>query len=161
MIRRLGRDDAAAYAALRAAALTAAPQAFGASPEDEAGRDAAEVLERNAVFGAVGQGGLVGLAGLARESLAKRRHIGLVWGVWVAPEARGQGLGQRLMGAVIAEARAQGLTHLQLGVGATNLPALALYRRAGFVVTGFEEAALCVDGAFLDEMLMTLRLTAR
>jgi ribosomal protein S18 acetylase RimI-like enzyme len=161
VIRRLTREDAAAYGALRLEALTLAPDAFGASPQDEADRDAAEVLARNAVFGAEGEDGLLGMAALWRETLAKRRHIGLVWGVWVALEARGQGLGQRLMAAVIAEARAQGLTYLQLGVGATNLPALALDRRAGFVVTGFEEAALCVDGAFLDELLMTLRLSPR
>jgi ribosomal protein S18 acetylase RimI-like enzyme len=161
VIRRLTREDAAAFAALRLEALAAAPQAFGASPEDEAGRDAAEVLAGNAIFAAERDGRLCGMAALWRETLAKRRHIGLVWGVWVAPEARGEGLGQRLLAALIEEARALRLTHLQLGVGTTNPPALALYRRAGFVVTGFEEAALCVDGALLDEHLMTLRLTPR
>jgi ribosomal protein S18 acetylase RimI-like enzyme len=161
VIRRLTSEDAVASAALRIAALTAAPHAFGASPEEEAGRDAGQILSSNAVLAAERDGRLCAMAALWRDTSAKRRHIGLVWGVWVAPEARGQGLGLRLLEAVIEEARATGLTHLQLAVGTTNLAALALYRRAGFVVTGFEEAALHVDGAFVDEHLMTLRLTPR
>ena len=69
MIRRLGRADAAAYAALRLEALTAAPQGFGASPEDEAGRDAADVLARNAVFGAEGRAGCSASPGLRAKAL--------------------------------------------------------------------------------------------
>jgi ribosomal protein S18 acetylase RimI-like enzyme len=56
--------------------------------------------------------------------------------VWVSPEARGQGLGDRLIGAVEAWARRSGATELRLAVIDGNEPAVALYRRHGFVDAG-------------------------
>lgn len=54
----------------------------------------------------------------------------------VAPEARRRGQGRRLVAAFLTEAaaRAAGLAFLE--VAATNAPAIALYRAAGFGQTG-------------------------
>ena len=52
--------------------------------------------------------------------------------LWIAPPARGQGLGRRMMQAVEDGARAMGLTWLRLDTNATLTEALALYRRSGW-----------------------------
>ena len=52
--------------------------------------------------------------------------------MYVAPEARGQGLGRRLVDALEAEARARGARRLVLETGIRQHAALALYHAAGF-----------------------------
>lgn len=52
--------------------------------------------------------------------------------LWVAPAARGLGLGRRLMAAVEDEARALGLSHLWLDTNAALTEAIAMYRRDGW-----------------------------
>jgi len=54
----------------------------------------------------------------------------------VAPEARGRGLGTRLMLALVEEALAAGSSHLTLEVRVSNEAAQALYRRFGFQTVG-------------------------
>lgn len=56
--------------------------------------------------------------------------------MWVAPIARGQGIGDRLIDSVIAWAREQSATHVVLDVVPTNAHAIALYERHAFVRTG-------------------------
>src|SRR5690606_39231866 len=60
----------------------------------------------------------------------------LIDGLFVAPEARGTGLGSNLIATVADHARAQGYRQLRLEVVDTNLRAKALYHRLGFVATG-------------------------
>jgi len=48
------------------------------------------------------------------------------------PEARGRGVGSQLVERVKEEARADGVTHLGLGVVAGNEDAIRFYRRHGF-----------------------------
>lgn len=52
-----------------------------------------------------------------------------------APAARGTGVGRAILEHVIAEARRRGFSRLSLetGTGALHAPAVALYRRVGFV----------------------------
>jgi GNAT superfamily N-acetyltransferase len=52
--------------------------------------------------------------------------------MYVAPPARGTGLGRRLVEALEAEARALGAKRLVLETGVRQLAALALYRATGF-----------------------------
>lgn len=53
--------------------------------------------------------------------------------MYVRPEARGLGIGRRLLLALEAEAQALGLTCLLLETGTRQLEALGLYRQAGFL----------------------------
>ncbi|MDT0345450.1 GNAT family N-acetyltransferase [Streptomyces litchfieldiae] len=55
--------------------------------------------------------------------------------VWVGPWARGRGIGERLVAAVENWARESGASALRLAVVPGNAPAIALYRRLGFVAT--------------------------
>jgi putative acetyltransferase len=52
--------------------------------------------------------------------------------MYVAPAARGTGLGRRLVAALEAEARALGARRLVLETGTRQYAALALYRATGF-----------------------------
>lgn len=52
--------------------------------------------------------------------------------MYVAPAARGTGLGRRLVDALEAEARALGLRRLVLETGTRQHAAIALYRATGF-----------------------------
>lgn len=61
--------------------------------------------------------------------------------VLVDPARQGQGLGERLMRAVLAEGRARGIRVLTLRVIATNARAISLYTKLGFVDAGIEEGA--------------------
>ena len=54
----------------------------------------------------------------------------------IRPELRGQGLGSRLLRAVIAEAGGLGASQATLEVRRSNLPAIRLYERAGFAQAG-------------------------
>lgn len=167
MIRILTADDAAAYQALRLRGLRESPAAFGSTYESEVDIPLSDVAERLArgtgredvMFGAFDDdgGALVGLAGLRRQNGPKSRHRAGVWGMYVAPEARGHGVGRALMDALIAHARTlPGLERLTLGVEGGNQAARALYHAVGFVTYGIEPQAYKLDGEYWDSELMSL-----
>jgi ribosomal protein S18 acetylase RimI-like enzyme len=56
----------------------------------------------------------------------------LMDGLFVAPEARGQGVGTALLGAICNEARQRGYAQVRLDVIDTNPRARALYLQQGF-----------------------------
>ena len=112
-----------------------------------------------AVYGACDGEALVALAGLARETRTKNRHKATVFGMYVAPEHGGRGIGRALLAHVIAEARLQsGLRQLVLTVTDGNAAATALYERAGFRSFGIEPQAICVDGSYHGKNHMILFL---
>ncbi len=57
-------------------------------------------------------------------------------GMWVAPHARGSGVGEALVGAVLEDARERGLRRVVLDVAQANTSARRLYERMGFRATG-------------------------
>jgi putative acetyltransferase len=59
-------------------------------------------------------------------------RVGELKRMYVAPEARGRGIGRALLAQLEAEARTLGLARLVLETGTRQAEALALYRRAGF-----------------------------
>ena len=63
-------------------------------------------------------------------------HISMVF---VAPDRWGQGIGSRLLEAVMAEARARGYDRMQLWTDADNGRAQALFERAGLRRSGREK----------------------
>jgi ribosomal protein S18 acetylase RimI-like enzyme len=166
-IRPLTRADGPAFRTLRLEGLRLAPEAFTAAYEDEVTRSDEDFACRipvppSTLFGAFLGDTLVALTGLAINTGAKDRHKGMIWGVYVSPAGRGQGLARRLLDAAVAHARTvEGLELLHLGVGATNETAKAVYETAGFVPYGLERHALkLADGRYVDEELRVLDLTA-
>ena len=84
-----------------------------------------------------------------------RAHVGVL-GMGLVPEARGQGIGTRLMAAALAGAWARGLTRVQLTVRADNLSAIRLYQRFGFVVEGCLRRDFRVGEEVHDGIVMAL-----
>ena len=62
--------------------------------------------------------------------------------MWVAPELRGQGIGEALLDAALAAAGSAGARTVRLWVTNGNDGALALYTRRGFLPTGRTEPLL-------------------
>lgn len=166
LIRALTPIDAAAFQALRLRGLQESPEAFASSYEEEVDTPLAEIEKRlqprtdAATFGAcTGDGTLCALAGLQRERMAKLAHKANLWGVYVAPEAQGLGVGASLLKhALTYAADVLGTRQVNLGVSARNVAALALYRKLGFVEFGLERDCLCVNGVLQDEVLMVCKL---
>ncbi|RXT37981.1 GNAT family N-acetyltransferase [Bradyrhizobium betae] len=158
MIRLLTPADAALYRAIRLEALAAHPEAFGSTLEREQEKPLAwfeERLTMSDVFGAFIADELVGTAGFYREDGAKTAHKGVLWGMFVRPEARKSGTGRLLVNAVAAHA-AERVEQLQLVVVSENVPALRLYAAAGFIEYGRGVKALKFAGRYYDETLMVM-----
>jgi ribosomal protein S18 acetylase RimI-like enzyme len=81
-------------------------------------------------------------------------RVGLIVGAaW-----RRQGLGESLMDAAITWGRGKGITKLVLSVFSDNQPAIALYRKLGFVEEGSEPDRYKVGGVMKDVIRMGLEL---
>jgi ribosomal protein S18 acetylase RimI-like enzyme len=159
-MRLLGPEHAWAFRELRLEALERHPCAFAAAHDEELGQSAADVAERlahQAVFGGFVENGLVGLAGFATPAPAKKRHKGLLWGVYVRAGVRGRGLGRALVARVIDHARGK-VVQLHAAVATTNAAACGLYRDLGFVAYGLEPRALKVGDRYFDQELLVLIL---
>ena len=167
-ISLLSPADAAAYHALRLRALREHPEAFGRSPEEVEPVEAwAETFRANGerdgdfTLGAFERDALVGMVGCRRDRMIKRRHTALIWGVYVAPEQRGTGLGRRLFLAALERARTwHGLGSLWLDVTTTNTGARALYASCGFRSVAIKPGTLRVGDRYYDEEMMVLDLGA-
>jgi ribosomal protein S18 acetylase RimI-like enzyme len=159
-VRRLGPSDAAAFQALRLEGLAKDPCAFAPSHDEEAGQSLIEVaarLERQPVFGAVAAGVLLAVAGFSLPEAAKKRHKGLLWGVYVRETARGQGLGRAVVARVIEHARGH-VVQLHAAVVTSNEAARRLYRSLGFEPYGLEPRGLACAGRYFDQELLVLML---
>ena len=168
-IRRLVVADAPAYVDLRLAALALHPAAFTSSAEEERrkplrwaeARIADPARPDDFILGAFDGGRLVGLVGLERAPRPKERHKATLFGLVVAPEASGRGIGGRLVTRLVAEARAvPGLLQIHLTVSEGNAAAGRLYAARGFATFGREPRALVVDGAPVAKLHMALMLDA-
>jgi ribosomal protein S18 acetylase RimI-like enzyme len=162
-IRALAPSDAGVYRALRLEALATAPEAFSSSHEEESALPAETFHDRiprtgpSAIFGAFDGARLVGMAGFVASSRLKQRHKGALWGLFVQPQWRRRGIGERLVRHVVEHA-ADHVLVLQATVTASSHDARRLYQRLGFAAYGIERNALCIDGVFHDDELLALEL---
>jgi ribosomal protein S18 acetylase RimI-like enzyme len=155
-IRLLTRDDAALYRAIRLEGLQRDPDAFSSTFERESAMPLAWFAERivkGNVFGAFVLGELVSVAGYWPQEGEKESHKATLWGMYVRSAARGAGLGERLIEAVVEHASSR-VELLQLGVATGNAAALRLYIKMGFAEYGREMKALKQGGRHIDEILM-------
>ena len=164
-IRQLTPLDAAAVRALRLSALLANPTSFAGTYDDEGAQPVAETEKRLAPHaGSVSLGAfvdetLVGTIGIKRESMAKLAHKAFFWGMYVAAEHRGAGIGRKLLTEALRVARSfNGVRQVTLYVNAVNTSAIALYESLGFVTYGIEPCGMQVEGVFYDEHLMVRML---
>jgi GNAT superfamily N-acetyltransferase len=136
MIIRAEPSDWEDYRAIRLRSLREEPTAYESQYETEAmyepdlwrGR-----LTAGATFLAFDDDhGLVGTA----TGLRTDDGDTLVVGMYVAPEARGQGCAHQLLDAIAGQGIERKDERLVLDVNQSNLPALRSYRSYGFVETG-------------------------
>jgi len=74
--------------------------------------------------------------------------------VYVGRELRGRGLGDALLGALEARARALGYHKLVLAAFPTNAPGMRLYERHGFSTVGVYHEQGLLDGRWIDVIVM-------
>jgi GNAT superfamily N-acetyltransferase len=150
--------------AVRLAALSDAPGAFGSTWAREAAFGEAEWRNRAAnpmAFIAWRAGEPVGLVSAYLHDDGPDLPIAPEWelvGMWVRPDARGSGCADLLVSAVARAARARSARHLALWVAEGNARARAFYLRAGFEPTGVWQRFERGDGSAFDEERMVLRL---
>ena len=155
-VHRLTGDDVERYLKLRRQGLVEARTAFRSALADDlkqSDESWRQRLERDFVVGVEARGTLAAIGGFAQLTGAKVSHKGMIWGMYVAPEARGTGAADQIMVALIAHARTC-VRQVQLTVSADNHRARAFYVRHGFSDYGVEPQALLDEGEFLDEVLM-------
>jgi len=163
-IRPLNVDDGCAFKRLRLAAIADSPTAVWPTAEEEEMRSASEVQSRieqtanQAVFGAFIDMRLVAIAGLRREALAQVSHKATLWGVFVHPELRKEGIARKLLMSIEGYAREIGVLQILLSVNSENHRAKNLYESLGFKTFGLEPRSMKVGSSFYDEIHMCLRL---
>lgn len=101
------------------------------------GGDFSDLWAIYGLFGAIWRTALLLL--LERDTENERF---LMDGIFVAPEARGLGVGTALLNAVTDEAAKRGFDKIRLDVIDTNPRARALYEREGFVATKTQSLGL-------------------
>ncbi|RTL35328.1 MAG: GNAT family N-acetyltransferase [Candidatus Melainabacteria bacterium] len=164
VIKLLSEKDVDIFWTLRLKALKDEPHSFGADYDESTALDPKEVAGRlvcnddNFVLGAFCPD-LIGYIGFVRQKTKKMRHQGTLWGLYLLPEYRGRSIARQLMVASIMYAQElPDLEYLKLTVTIPNKPATKLYKSLGFEKYGVEPAALKVDGKYVDEALMQLKL---
>jgi ribosomal protein S18 acetylase RimI-like enzyme len=166
LVRPLVPSNAAAFQALRLRGLKEAPSAFASSEEEEVNTPQDEVAARlrasndRAVFGAFEGNLLIGIVGVQREALRKLAHKAFIWGMYVAPENRRQGVARELIvHALIYAQQTMHVLQVNLGVNVLNTPAVRLYQDVGFVQYGLERGFLRINGELHDEYQMVCDLS--
>lgn len=167
-IQPLSDQQAPQYKALRLQALRLHPDAFLENPEafEMKSIETITSLMQSArdkggftLVAINADGELVGTASLSVGDSEKLTHRGLIWGVYVAPEARRGGVARQLMESIITRAtQSPQMRSLHLGVVCSNTRAFTLYESLGFSVYGTDKEALYVNGEYLDEYLMSKKL---
>jgi GNAT superfamily N-acetyltransferase len=135
-IRRLGPDEWQTFRVVRLAALKDAPYAFGSTYEAELSRTEERwrsALTDRARFVAESAGEVVGTVGAGASDVTGTAAL---TALWVAPGARGRGVGEALVNTVLEWAREAGYEQVMLWVVEGNSAAESLYQRTGFRRTG-------------------------
>jgi RimJ/RimL family protein N-acetyltransferase len=96
---------------------------------------------------------VVGWADIFPEDNPRQNHRGSL-GMGIISEYRGQGIGTRLLQAVLKQAKEFGLEKVELNVYTSNTNAIKLYRKLGFVEEGLIKKYRKLDGKYFDCLIM-------
>ena len=75
------------------------------------------------------------------DILEGRDDLAVLWDIRVSPDARGQGVGSRLLAAAEAWAAARGCSQMKVETQNVNVPACRFYARHGFVLESVDRFA--------------------
>lgn len=96
---------------------------------------------------------VVGWCDVFPEDSPRQSHRGGL-GMGLIPEYRGQGIGSKLLAAVIEHSKKFGLEKIELNVYTTNTSAIALYKKHGFEQEGLIKKYRKLDGKYFDSLVM-------
>ncbi len=133
-IRPLDADEWETYRDVRLAALEESPDAFAASVKQEKQYDEEfwrTRIERSRRLVAEADGKIVGVVSVGDRSTDSDR-VGELFGLWVTPELRGQGVAWKLVQAGVDQATAENYAFLIYWVGTDNGRAVAFASSFGF-----------------------------
>ena len=114
---------------------------------------AMEAAGNQAVFLAEVDGEPIGYLGAMGGPFNRSRHRVYLF-IGIRDGYQGRGIGTALFTEIEAWARGWGAHRLELTVMPHNTAGLALYRKMGFDIEGTSRDSLCVDGAYVDEIMM-------
>lgn len=141
-IREAGRGERALQEALHLAAMEEAPDAFGDAYDVIVAQPESYWRRLTASFaGRTGQIVLLGCldgkpVGFVYGIRSKERDEARLGGLWVEPRCRGQGVGRRLVRAIVDWAESKGFPSIALWAPEHRPQVIALYRSIGFEPTG-------------------------
>ena len=159
LIRRLGVADYEEFKAIRGASLEAHPESYATNGEDwrNAPREKIEALlvaDDAPIIGAF-RPRLIGIVGLRREGRPSVRHKASLWGLYVDPGHRREGVATALVSSVLTLASSlPGLELVRLVVDADNAAAISVFARSGFEQYGLEPRARLAVGRYHDQLYM-------
>jgi len=167
-ISRLTPKEYDQFYALRLESLENCPEEFATDAEawKNASRETINKLlitseERKdaPILGAWEGEKLVGLAGVNRDLRPTVRHKSTLWGMYVSPAHRKQGIGYELLSKIIEVLKEESdLRMIRAVVTITSADALALLNKMGFKVYGQEPEAKQWEGKFYDQVFLWLPL---
>lgn len=138
-LRRLTPDEWPLWRSIRLDALSEAPYAFVSTLADWQGvgdsKDRWRSRLMDVSFNVVAVLDGSGVGQVSATHLDEFLSVELI-SMWVSPQARGRGVGDALIDAVLGWAADCGADSVSLAVKSTNQHAIALYERTGFVAQG-------------------------
>ena len=105
------------------------------------------------IFVATSNERIVGLLNFHRDKRPQASHGGQL-GMSVAGDHRRQGVGRALLEALIAWARSNAVTRIELEVFEFNVPAIRLYEQMGFQIEGRRQKSVVVAQKLIDVLMM-------
>lgn len=131
LIRQLNDSDVHDFRAIRLSALQNSPEMFGATYAVEVTRPLSvflDVISNNVVFAAYHHERIIGVL-IFQQNIDQAN----LYGFFVEPEYRNQGVAQQLLQTTIDYGQAY-VRQVILSVVATNIPAIHLYQKLGFQI---------------------------
>jgi L-amino acid N-acyltransferase YncA len=158
LIRPMRPGDAASVLAIYQAGIDDGDASFETAAPSWATFDASRLPDHR--FVAIPAGSDAEIGGWVTVSAVSSRPVyaGVVeHSVYVAPAARGRGVGTALLNVLIASTEVAGIWTIQSGVFPENAASLALHERAGFRVVGVRERIGRHHGRWRDVVLLERR----
>jgi ribosomal protein S18 acetylase RimI-like enzyme len=165
LIREAQPSDAVQYRELRLKALQDTPTAFSADYQANLNQPMSHWENRlrpdeyGRIFFAEHAGTLIGMTGVLQRQSPKTRHNADIYSVYVQLEWRGLRIAEKLIEACVGWAKARDVNILKLGVTTSNISALHLYERCGFIIYGTEPRDIFYEGTYYGLHLMHRELT--
>jgi phosphinothricin acetyltransferase len=160
-IRAATADDAAAIQAIYAHHVLHGTATFEEVPPDlpEIARRLAEIADRGLPYIVAEEGRVLGFAYAGPYRARSAYRFTLEDSIYLAADARGRGLGRRLLERLIADCTAVGARQLLAVIGDSgNAASIGLHERLGFAHAGTLRSVGFKFGRWLDTVQMQLPL---